>query len=399
MLSVLVASTSFPRWEGDFRGTFVWEGCRALAELGVRVRVVAPHAASARTHEVTGGMEIFRPRYFLPERWELLLETPGGLPVLWRERKLGRWVVFPFLLSHAAAIARLARDCDLIHAHWTLSAFAATLAAPLHRRPVVCTVQGSDVYRGLRMPLAGPLGRGALRRARKVIALSKSLADAAAAQGIDPRKTAIIPHGVNAQVFSPNGAPREPVVLFAGSLIERKGVRTLIQAMALLRRRHPESRLEIIGDGPQRRELSQLAARSGLSDHVRFSGSLPPSEVARRMRRCELFVLPSREEGQGVAMLEALASGTPCVASNVGGIPEILSPEWGALVPPEDPQALASAMQEILGRPDRGRAMGKAAASAVRGRYDWPVITRRVLAVYGEVLPAEDSQVGISKQV
>jgi hypothetical protein len=157
MPAILVATTSFPRWEGDYRGTFIWEGCRALASLGARVRVVAPHAAGAKTHEVLEGIEIFRPRYLRPEGWELLLETPGGLPVLWAERKLGRLAVFPFFLSHALAIARLARDCDLIHAHWVLSAFAASLTAPWHRKPLVCTVQGSDVYQAMRLPLAGAL--------------------------------------------------------------------------------------------------------------------------------------------------------------------------------------------------------------------------------------------------
>jgi len=385
MLTILVATTSFPRWEGDYRGTFIWEGCRALAGLGARIRVVAPHAAGAKTHEVVGNVEIFRPRYLLPERWEVLLDTPGGLPVLWNAGKIGRLAVFPFFLAHALAIARLARGCDLIHAHWTLSAFASRLGAPIHRRPLVCTVQGSDVYRAMRMPLAGALGRSALRSARKVIALSRSLADAVVAQGVDPHKVAVIPNGVDAKLFAPSGVPREPVVLFAGSLIERKGVRILIEAMALVRHRYPAFNLVLIGDGPQRAELESLAASSGLAASVRFTGSLAPEEVARWMRRSELFVLPSLEEGQGVAMLEALASGTPCVATSVGGIPDVLSPEWGALVPPGDPQALASAALDLLEHADHRRGMEKQAAAAVRDRYDWPVIARRILGVYAEV--------------
>lgn len=398
MLSILVAATSFPRWEGDYRGTFIWEGCRALAALGVRVRVVAPHAEGAKTREELNGVEIFRPRC-LPGRWESLLETPGGLPVLWEHNRSARWRVFPFFISHAFAIARLARGCDLIHAHWTLSAFAAFVAAPIHRRPLVCTVQGSDVYRAMRMPVFGALGLAALRSSSKVIALSRSLSEAAAAQGVDPAKIAVIPNGVDAKFFSPNGNPREPVILFAGSLIERKGVAGLIEAMAAVRRRHPEYRLVLIGDGPQRAELESLARRRDLADGVRFTGNLAPSEVARWMRRAELFVLPSLEEGQGVALLEALASGTPCVGGAVGGIRELLSPEWGMLVPPGDAQALGNAALELLEHADRRRAMGQAAASAVRERYDWPVIARRILAAYEEALTPHLSQMGISKQV
>lgn len=391
MLTILVATTSFPRWEGDHRGTFIWEGCRALAALGAQVRVVAPHAKGAKTHEELSGVEIFRPRYLAPDRWELLLETPGGLPVLWKERKLGRLAVFPFFVSHALAISRLARGCDLIHAHWVLSAFASSITASLHHRPMVCTIQGSDVYQAMHLPVAGSLARSALRHARKVIALSRSLAGAAAAQGVDPHKITVIPNGVDAKMFAPNGVPREPVVLFAGSLIQRKGVTGLIDAMALIRRRFPSHNLVLIGDGPQRKELESKVEKSGLSNSVRFTGSLPPAEVARWMRRSELFVLPSLEEGQGVAMLEALASGTPCVASNVGGIPEVLDPEWGALVPPGDSSALASSVMDLLARPDRGRSMGQAAAAAVRERYDWPVIARRILDVYAEAAQASRS--------
>jgi glycosyltransferase involved in cell wall biosynthesis len=334
---------------------------------------------------VLGGVEIFRPRYLLSERWEMLLETPGGLPVLWTERKLGRLAVFPFFISHALAIAHHARGCDLIHAHWTLSACAASLGALLHRIPVVCTVQGSDVYRAMRLPIAGALGRHALRSAGKVIALSKSLAGAAAAQGVDPKKITVIPNGVDVKLFAPNGVPRESVVLFAGSLIQRKGIRTLIEAMALVRRRYPAYKLVLIGEGPQREELESLAGSTGQSASIRFAGNLAPAEVARWMRRSDLFVLPSLEEGQGVAMLEALASGTPCVASNIGGIPDVLSSEWGALVPPGDPQALAAAILELLGHADRRREMGKEAAAGVRAQYDWPVIARRILEVYAEV--------------
>jgi glycosyltransferase involved in cell wall biosynthesis len=388
MYSILVATTSFPRWEGDYRGTFIWQGCRALAGLGARVRVVAPHAAGARTHEEISGVEIFRPRYLIPEQWEALLDTPGGLPVLWEHGGGKRWSILPFLFSHAAAIARLARGFDLIHAHWTLSAFAAQLGSGIHRRPLVCTVQGSDIYRAMRLPIAGGLARTALRSARKVIALSAALADAAAAEGVDRNRIGIIPNGVDAKLFAPNGIPREPVLLFAGSLIRRKGVATLIEALALIRRRHPLCRLVVIGDGPLRPELESLAATNGTADAVRFTGSLAPEEVARWMRRSELFVLPSLEEAQGVVLLEALASGTPCIASNIGGIPEVLRPEWGTLVPPGDSFALANAALDLLAEAGRRRAMGLAAAAGVRERYDWPVIARKIMNVYAEALGA-----------
>jgi glycosyltransferase involved in cell wall biosynthesis len=388
MLSVCVATTSFPRWEDDFRGTFVWEACRALAALGVRVLVVAPHAPGAKTHEELAGVEIFRSRYLRPEQWEVLLDTSGGLPVLWEAGGAGRWTVLPLLASHALAVARIARGCDLIHANWTFSAFAATLGAPIHRRPVVCTVQGSDIYRAARIPLAGFLTRRALRGARKVIALSASLAEGAVRLGADPDRIAVIPNGVDAKRFYPNGIPRESVLLFAGSLIERKGLRTLLAAMEQIRRRHPAHRLVLIGDGPERSELESRVRDIGIGESVFFTGSLSPAEVARWMRLAELFILPSLEEGQGVALLEALASGTPCIAGRAGGIPEVISPEWGELVEPGNAQALANSISGLIGAPLRRQAMGNAAAAGVRAKFDWPMIAQRILDVYREVVPA-----------
>jgi glycosyltransferase involved in cell wall biosynthesis len=386
MLTVCVATTSFPRWEGDYHGTFIWEACRALSALGVRVLVVAPHAAGAKTHEEWTGVEIFRPRYLRPERWEVLLDTPGGLPVVWEAGGVGRLSVLPLLAAQTLAVARIARTCDLIHANWTFSAFAAFLGAPVHRCPIVCTVQGSDIYRAARIPVAGFFSRRALRGARRVIALSGSLAESAAMQGVDPGRIAVIPNGVDAERFHPNGIPREPVVLFAGSLIERKGLHILLEAMARVRRRHPAHRLVVIGDGPRRAELETQARALGIGEAVFFTGSLSPEEVARWMRRAELFVLPSFEEGQGVALLEALASGTPGIAGRAGGIPDVLSPRWGELVEPGNPEALADSILGLLDSPARRQAMGRAAAAGVRATYDWPVIARRILGVYREAI-------------
>jgi glycosyltransferase involved in cell wall biosynthesis len=402
MLTLCVATTSFPRWEGDYRGTFIWEACRALSTLGTHVLVVAPHAEGAKTHEDIAGVEIFRPRYLRPERWEILLDTPGGLPVVWEKGGPGRLIVLPLLAAHALAIARIARRCDLIHANWTFSAFAAGLTEPIHRRPIVCTVQGSDIYRAARIPFAAGLARRTLRSARRVIALSASLAEGAAALGVDPDRIAVIPNGVDAARFHPNGTPREPVLLFAGSLIQRKGLNALLHAMALIHRRHPAHHLVLIGDGPKRAELETQSRALGIGEAVYFTGSLSPEEVARWMRRAELFVLPSLEEGQGVALLEALASGTPCVGSRAGGIPEVLSPQWGELVEPGNPEALADCILGLIDSPSSRQAMGRAAAAGVRAVYDWPVVARRILDVYREALEVPTPvlrQVGNSGQV
>jgi glycosyltransferase involved in cell wall biosynthesis len=385
MIRVCIVTTSFPRRPGDFRGTFVLEECRALQALGVQIRVMTPHTPGAAARETHDGIEIIRPRY-LPDRLEIVDSEGGGLPAFWESRRLGRAAVLPYGMSLAPAIVRHARDCDLIHAHWSLAAVAAWAARGLHHKPMVCTILGSDIYRGLRVPVAGGLACRALNGMQRVIPLSRSLAAAAQAQGVNPGLMRVIPLGVDCAAFHPAEADRERTILFAGSLIERKGVRHLLAAMADVRRNFPDYRLVLLGEGRLRAELESRTASLGLHAAVEFAGAQPPAKVAEWMRRAALLVLPSLEEGLGAVLLEALASGTPCVASDVGGIPEIITEETGRLVPPGDPQALTDAICGLLRRPDDLRSMRVRARETATGRFDWPLIAGRILTVYEQTL-------------
>jgi glycosyltransferase involved in cell wall biosynthesis len=386
MLRVCIATTSFPRRPGDGRGSFIYEECRALQALGVRIRVVTPHSPGAKTRETVEGMEIFRPPYLWPERLEAIDAAGGGLPSFWEARRLGRAAVLPYGMSLALAVARIACGCDLIHAHWSLPAYAAWITRGLHRKPLVCTILGSDIYRGMQIPLAGGLARRALNGASRILALSRALAEAAQARGVNADRMTVIPLGVDCAAFHPGDDRREKVILFAGSLIERKGVRHLLAAIAELRASFPDYRLVLLGDGAQRAELEALAASLGIRQIVEFAGEQPPAAVAEWMRRAALFVLPSLEEGLGAVLLEASASGTPVVASKVGGIPEVITEGTGRLVMPGNPAALAEAIGGLLRKPDQLRAMGLRARERASSRFDWPQIAARILAEYSQAL-------------
>ncbi len=180
--------------------------------------------------------------------------------------------------------------------------------------------------------------------------------------------------GVDPHVFHPDGDARrqlgwdaeERVALFVGNLVEAKGVRHLLDAFARLRARDACDRLVIVGDGPQGSALSAAAAATGIGEAVRFVGSLPAPYLALHMAAADVLVLPSLSEGLGVVLLEAMACGTPCVASRVGGVPEVLDgTTCGRLVPPADAAALATALEEVL---VRGRdAFSEACVAAAAG--------------------------------
>ena len=212
-MKVCIATTAFPRWHGDAQGSFIWEAARAIARQGVAVRVVAMHVPGAATHEMMEDVEVFRPRYLRPERWEILRREGGGLPIIWRKYPWARALFLPFGLVHTAAIARHARDCDLVHAQWTLSAAAARLGRPMHRRPIVATLQGSDIFQVTRSKPGRWLTAATLRACDRVLVLSRALAQATARTGIAMDRLTVVPNGVDTGRFTPApAAERDPQI-------------------------------------------------------------------------------------------------------------------------------------------------------------------------------------------
>lgn len=387
-MKVCFVTTNFPRYPDDSEGTFIWQAVQAVARRGHQVRVIAQHWPGWPARERWDGVEIIRPRYWWPESGEMLRQEGGGLPIVWRKSRLARLQIIPFSLAHTLAVARYARDCDAIHAQWTLSAGAAWLSRAAHRRPILATLQGSDIFRVTSHPLGAWLTRLVLRHCQHISALSQALATAAAAAGVPDSLITVIPNGVDTTLFKPPSQPREQLILYVGTLIQRKGVNYLLEAMAQVTRRFPSFRLAIVGEGPEESALKQSANQLGIAGQVTFVGPQSPEQVRQWMQRAMLFVLPSLEEGLGVVLLEALACGTPIVASQVGGIPDVVTPDVGRLVPAARPEALAEAINQLLADQSLWASMSHKARERATGCYDWQQIARRFEVIYKEIAAA-----------
>jgi glycosyltransferase involved in cell wall biosynthesis len=384
MLKVCVATTAFPRWAGDGEAPFLWEAVRAISSEGVCIRVVAMHSPGAKTHECIDGIDIVRPLYWWPQRWEMLRRAgQAGLPATLRRHPFVSPQLGPFAIAHAVAIARCAKDCDLVHAHWTLSAGLALLTRVIHRRPVVATVHGSDVFEVTRSRVGSWVTREVLKNCDCVTAVSSALKKAVVAVGIPEDEVQVISNGIDTRRYTPPvDGNRDDVVLFVGSLIPRKGVRYLLEAMPEVLRDFPSCRLVLIGDGPLYSALVEKAGNLGLTGRIAFQGFQPPDEVRAWMQRARVVVVPSLEEAQGVVLLEALACGTPVVASRVGGIPEVVTPAVGSLVPPADVHALSEAIRGLLAGRERWAAASRGARELAVERYDWRDIARKFVHLY-----------------
>ncbi len=282
---------------------------------------------------------------------------------------------------------------DVIDAHFVFpDGFAAILLGRALNKPVVVSARGSDITLGLKLPLVNRLIGWTLQHAARVIAVSASLKELMVAHGTDPDKVTVIPNGVDTQLFYPLdqdaarhalGLPADAkIVLTVCSLVELKGVDLLIEAAALVRARYPGAcRILVVGKGPERERLQRQIEQAGLGDMVRLVGTVPNRELVNWYNAADLFFLGSSREGWPNVVCEALACGTPVVATNVSGIPEIVDHDGLGLLVERTPAAFAAGIlaafdtcwdrQFIL---ERGR------------RRSWEQVAREVHAVFAKVV-------------
>jgi glycosyltransferase involved in cell wall biosynthesis len=337
-LRVAVFTTYFPRHDTDYAGLFISDLVTELAVRGVEIEVVKPGVYN--DYGLAYGAGVFRN----------VRRRPWRLPLM--------------LVSALRALRRAARRADIVHVHWLLAAPLGLLSG----RPWVLTLHGTPTAGRLEdlalLNRMGWLSGPVLRRAAAVICVSQRLADAVCALGA---------HGV----FIPNGTrvPEEvgeeadpPEILYAGRMVEEKGIRELAVAAHGLN-------LVVAGDGPLRHLLPQSI------------GLQPHDELEKLYRRAAIQVMPSHSEGLPVVCIEAMAHGTPVVGSDVSGLAElIVHGETGLLVPPRDPATLRSALLELLADKSLRARMGDAGRERIRRLCSWEKVAPETIAVYRQVL-------------
>jgi glycosyltransferase involved in cell wall biosynthesis len=274
---------------------------------------------------------------------------------------------------------------DVVLNYWIYpEGYAAVRAGARLGIPVVVGSIGSDL-RHINDPFTQRFVRKTLVRAAAVITVSEELRQRALEFGVPAEKVVTILNGRDPAVFYPGErtAARRAVgyehegelILYVGRIVKSKGVGELIDAFAAIRRLRPGARLALIGEGNCEEALKSRAARLGVLGDILLPGPQPSRIVAEWMRAADLFCLPSYSEGCPNVLVEALSSGCPVVATNVGGIPELIHDHCGILVPPADHQSLSTALEKALSREwDRSR------IAADAGR-DWEEVAKEVFAL------------------
>ncbi len=306
--------------------------------------------------------------------------------------------------ADAAAVARLGalfrrRRPDVVHAHTYKAGVTASVAARLAGVPaVVFTPHGHIFARGSRIPgvpeggrrLAALLWitRAAQCFAHRVTALSTADLEGQLALGLAPRsKYCVVRNGIDVDRFA--APPRRdlsggPVIGAVGRFTEEKGHTHLVEAFARARVALPGARLVLVGYGELEADLRQRATSLGLDGAVRFAGERDSAEM---LPGFDLFVQPSLYESQGLAILEAMAAGRPVVASDVGGVRDVVQEgETGLLVPPADPAALAGAIVRLARSPDLASSMADRARARVRELFTLDRMVEAYARLYRQIL-------------
>ncbi len=261
--------------------------------------------------------------------------------------------LFFFISSFFKLINMVRRfNIELIHAHFLLPpGLIGVCVGSLLGKKTAVTAHGSDLMIQAKNPVLRSLIKFVLKKADYVLVVNQTLNDKVLELGINPDKVYITPNAVDVEKFNPkkkelpsdvNIIHDKPVILFVGNLVFQKGVKFLLEAKKLMK---SDVKLVVVGDGPLRHELEMKVQDDNIQD-VFFAGAR--RDVDQIMPSADIFVLPSISEGFPITILEAMASGLPVVATNVGGISEVMNEQVGIMVNPSSPTELASAMDKIL---------------------------------------------------
>ena len=399
MPTVLVATSTFPRWSEDtVPARFVFDLSLQL-KRHFHVIVLAPHAPGAAFRETMDGLEIYRFPYFWPHRLQSLCNGGGIMPAFRSGMFPKIQAPFLFLMEwyHLIKILKT-QSIDLINSHWMIpQGFSVALAKLFFPRiPHLLTIHSTDAHILRRAPGGRSLSRFIAKSADGIISVSHFVHDMVeniTQMDIDGH---ILPMGVDSEVFVPkihkatlrqkNGITSRFVVLYVGKLIEVKGVQILIESMAAVRQTHDVCLL-IAGAGDLRSELEQKAHELKLTGQIRFLGPVAHDCLIDLYSLCDVVVVPSivtarqETEGMPVVILEALSAGCPVVASDVGGIKDVIKDGVnGYLVPPGDPRILAEYITRIL-HPEVAQEIRMHTMESGR-KYDW----RRIGDAYYRII-------------
>ncbi len=401
-LRIICPTYWYPQHATDTQATYVHDINRHLVLRGHSVTVVTPGGAALPATDTFDGVEVLRFPMELPVDLTYGRVAQSRVNLVAKFARVAVMAQYLEAQYRATVTAARERGADVIHAHWAIpTGPAAVQAARKLNLPSVITMHGGDVYvnpeQGYDFPTrwyVRPPLRWTLRHTGALTAITDDCRQHALRAGAPAEKVHLVFNGTDLRRFSPapGGKTVDPrfgpqMVFACRQLFPRKGIRFLIEAAAQLAPRFPALRVVVAGDGFERPELIKLAESLGIADRVTFLGWVPNSELPPYYRAAAISVIPSLEEGFGIPAAEAMGCETPVVASDAGGLPEVVEHGvTGLIVPRGDSTALAEAMGRLLGDPALRAQMGRAGRERSLRLFDWDRTAEQLERIYAQVM-------------
>ena len=379
-----------PRYEDDNRSPFILELALALLDKNHDISIITMHSPGFPIADNIGGIPIYRIRY-AKDSGERLDQTRAGIPAAWKSSRMSGFYLLRLLGKFTSFLIKNGKNYDLLHANWTIAGLASIISKPFHKRPVLITLHGSEIYGSKQVLGLRGLTRWVLNRSDQVVCVSNALKDEVIALGVTESKVVVIPNGVYPIKFLPLTNVDNRTILYVGSLTEQKGVKYLLEAYADVNKKFKDLRLRIVGEGPELENLLALSKQLSIRESVSFEGVIAHSKVAEVMQSASIFVLPSLNEGFGLVLLESLANGLPAIAFNSGGVKDILGEETGILVQHGNVDQLANAINLLLSDKNLYNNLRERGFQKAKG-YSWNIIANKVSDIYESIIECNETE-------
>ncbi|MCX7785671.1 MAG: glycosyltransferase family 4 protein [candidate division WOR-3 bacterium] len=391
-MKVLYIATAFPRSDDDIITPWLVEAIKRLKKRGIDVDVYTSSYKGLPNQNLFN-INIFRFRYFL-KKWENLTHEETAVDRV-KKGLLNKLKVPFYLFCGTTQIYKLCRNrkYDIIHTHWPLPhALFGYVASQTCKAKHFLYFHGVELmWVRKELPFLKPFLRWAISKANVVMCNSSHTASRI--KEIYEREVVILPSGQSAKPEIEIPLQKTKItacknILFVGRLVERKGVKYLIEAFAQIAN-SVDAVLNIVGTGPEKPLLEKLVQEKNLSEKVKFWGQVSSQELNEQYQNCDVFVLPAivdskgDTEGLGVVLIEALTYKKPVIATNVGGIIDIIKHnETGLLVPEKNSGELAKALLKIIQDESLARRLAEQGYNYVNTKYNWNNIIDQMIEAY-----------------
>ncbi|GAP13760.1 glycosyltransferase [Longilinea arvoryzae] len=410
-MRIAILTSSYPRYPGDGTAPFIKSFAENYAKLGHLVYVIVPYDPAVNGDNDLENVQVIRYRYIWPNSLSLM----GHAQSLKGDARLSAlsFLLLPFFLFFGIiALYRVCREkkIDVIHANWVLpNGPIALVVSRLLKIPYVLSLHGSDIYVSQKNPAFSRVSRSVFDGASSVTACSRELKEAAVRLGSNEEKTYLLAWGADPEKFSPSNysidlrnkfgiAESEILVIAVGRLVYKKGFNILISAWKKVYEQFPTSRLIIGGGGPLQEALEQKAKELHIDGSIFFSGRINWQEMPTYLASADIFVLPSVKDEHGnmdglpTVLLEAMSSGTACIASEIGGVPLVIEDgKNGILVQEKSSDQLSDSLINVIKNDPLRQELKDSARNSILLEHNWLNVARKLVGLFSSAIEKNKS--------